>query len=493
MAASFSASASSAPVETETQFQEQWAKYFAGAPQIPDLTRHLGDLLVFDREKCGQTVNSVLDHLNEYRTELVHSNSGQATKLHEQIQNILSNASGTCGDSAYRAYAVGSLRLLDPFSFNLIINTEVDPSLREQTSYAGVVLLGVMLANRDYLEFWTHPEREGDNDLLGAYDCARTKISLDPKMRPVDLAATFVHELNHLFLDKFIQKKDIQFTTANGDIDWERFFLADEELAITHSAFLQKELSLTEHPSIRIGKHYELPLSLAHPYHVDGDLSLYQSGGPIEKLVKLTRLSDMIDVGEPETAAYNFLIGTIVSPGGGDTGNTGFKEVNLCWKLKNPVQKIRSTVFSAYFPGEPALEPPADRDHGFQDDSIALAQFPTWILNHSKVESIAFNNQNQNGKPQSEQLPPWVASMKIPHQINATWVWPIYFGIPGLLNEFDRLQSSFTGTSPVCQMYLDKVTSGQIDQYLGVRFSKKLNNAGMKSAIRPCISMKDKL
>lgn len=66
--------------------------------------------------------------------------------------------------------------------------------------------------------------------IMGAYDCEEGKIYFDPYLPPGDLAASIIHELNHLLRDKILRSDGLDLRTS---------IVADEALSAMAAALYQ--------------------------------------------------------------------------------------------------------------------------------------------------------------------------------------------------------------------------------------------------------------
>jgi hypothetical protein len=166
-------------------------------------------------------------------------------------------------------------------------------------------LLAAYLFREGHIEFLTPDSRKKkgtawqrynskrkSHEILGAYDCSRRRISIDPSLPPGNLSAVWFHELDHFLRDRFALENQSLVPSKSEDhyqLDLRSYLLLDETLAITTAGIRQ-----------RLARYGEsTPDGL---WEIGSDMNLYQRKGPLERLWK----DATVPMGYPEFGAYRF-------------------------------------------------------------------------------------------------------------------------------------------------------------------------------------------
>ena len=302
----------------------------------------------------------------------------------------------------------------------------------------------------------------GEYSAIGAYDCATSTVYVDPYLRPFDLATTIYHEMDHFVRDKTVLP--LPQSTANSELftstsdsgivppsvslsptffgansnpsalNWTLYNLADETAAMLDSR--QRQMSLQSYVmkgTFQDGLYFDVRHYLPKKgYNYEKDLTFLSKGGPIADFKK--------------TLVLGFHGNDELPPGWVMGGILSERAIELAFqqqgqeKLLAKAQDLRSQIFAtigqAYFPNQKIVYPNGmDADHFFDFN------FET-----------AFNLATAN------QVPAWIS-----------------------------------GPSPMCKAYMDSITHGELDQYLGVRFNTESGSGAVKASVRPCLSLRTRL
>jgi len=154
-------------------------------------------------------------------TSIVFEGDPKAYSDFKSIQRFLSVLKWTknpCYSAVLKAYAVTAVEI------SLIHESSNISQTVAFLANEGVIQPLPASYKKQYAQFGAH--------IFGAYDCTQTKIYIDYSKRPFDLGASILHEISHLFRDKFVTEIPI----AHSIQSW---LLLDETLASVTAGAVQ--------------------------------------------------------------------------------------------------------------------------------------------------------------------------------------------------------------------------------------------------------------
>jgi|GEM_PF-4058991 len=265
-----------------TRYIDAWKKTFATSPKTigPEtITQLLG--VPADCPRASQVVREVI----QYRDVLYSSHSEtrpneMSEQLMTEIAKISAEAPSVCRDATLSAYAAASVALLTRFWDAPKTIAGVQARLPIETSW---VFATIAAARTHILEL----SESLPTHVTGTYNCVRTKILVDPKQRPLNLAATVVHEFSHYFLDK---NSVVNLPTAPRShikpemLNW--FIILDEALASLNAGFMQRLFAAE---------------ALHYAPSGNSDLSFYAQSGPLTHIESKIPASAYLTLGPLDT------------------------------------------------------------------------------------------------------------------------------------------------------------------------------------------------
>ncbi len=183
-------------------------------------------------------------------------------------------------------------------------------SLLQNSDHSTVYALGVLLQWGKKIQLltpslraemggaWADKNKKNKYKILGAYACSNSKIFIDPYLPPYDVGATFIHELSHLFLDKYVPSIPKDFSPS----EW---IAADEVIASMHSAFVQRKLGSDSY----IVPRFAIPVM---PYKAKTDLSFFNRHGDLSSLFKANQSHDYL---RKRFMPYNTFLNYVINSG----------------------------------------------------------------------------------------------------------------------------------------------------------------------------------
>ena len=405
---------------------------------------------------CTAQLSRIDALVTQYSKSAQDSKSDEADATYKNIQRLIFSEigeTGPCAEAAIDRYALDSYLAYDPTKYSykndsggyyrgVLQNVDLSAPRPPQATD----LLVSTLLDQKKVTFLTAAKRgelggawaervagKDEFTTIGAYDCAETRIYLDPMLRPFDLAATFYHELDHLVRDK--QMKDVPeklraSSASSAGVNWQLYNLADEADAIATSSMIfiaahGLETSAFSDKSQWRNSNFDI----RHRYYkIDQDFSLYSKSGAMAKYVALHSYSP-----PREIAGYLF---------GGDPSQDNYG-YGIHWTPPIDTERhlrdhFYSTIASAYFPGEKIdLHGAKDFEEYFNIPASSLPGVNSWSSYASATTAMVSS-----------------------------------------------------GPSPICQAYLDSLTQGEVQGYLGTRFSKR---GVIRESIRPCVNFRKSL
>ena len=282
------ATASSATAATRDQL---WDTYIGGKQSLPFKIEGLLEWLTPSSPACGEQQKQILDLIDKYSKAAYKSKDGKAQEfagaLHAKLLQLYSS-SDPCTEDVSEAYLMGSVWVSDGFNqshLSSLVATGCDTDCTHGPPLNLYLLLLTKALLKAGAVHFTVPQ---SCDIEFAYLCDPGAIVLNPVSKPIseggiygsspdDFAGHFLHEVDHLFRDKYVSPDYVRsrFPDSNdpSGIDWKSYLLLDETLA--------KIIAGSEEISNQRQESWN-----ASPNHLHGDFTLYAQGGPLEKLWK---------------------------------------------------------------------------------------------------------------------------------------------------------------------------------------------------------------
>ena len=252
----------------------------------------------------------------------------------------------------------------------------------------------------------------------------------------MDIAVTMTHELDHLARDKFYQSDLARFTGSDGKVDWNAYNLADEAAAISYSASLVLQLQ----------SYYKHFFKHDNYFDVKNDFTFFKKKGLLHQL----DAPQSVDFDGKKRAEFIFSVGSDSSVMGqmGIDGN----------KRKNLRNDFFSTIWNAYFQDLP---------------------MPSSI--HGDFDQFFTFNWNGFGDWMDENTSaPFSSGLRQGGFLNTDTL---------VQNSASTLLAALNAPSNSCKAYVEALTRGDVDHYLGTHFEEA--NA-THSTNRPCLQFKKK-
>jgi hypothetical protein len=349
------------------------------------------------------------------------------------------------------------------------------------------MLMGAMLHNRGLLETidpadrprwgpeWSERSADGlTYRLLGGYECMSSRIHVDPTLRPFNLGASLIHEMDHLFRDKASPaydpaKRDALFSAPlisflNANKRWKGMAAADETFASVLASLYQRLLSA-------------IPARFGDPgaYQVPADLLFFRKDGNMEALLSALGLET------PEAFLARALAQDFRNPPPGSVWQLVRREWDAIWG------QVKGTFFQP---------PPAAGDPSFE--ILDAPGFTTSLLWQStylrRMPWEFYDERAREWKPFS--LDETQASSARTRALLE----------PQLYIPF-AIHAKVAAPSAMCQAYQEAVARGELEGYLGARLrvlpgeggvkpggvvkpgegGVKPGEGGVKPTLRPCL------
>ena len=394
--------------------------------------------------ECQEVVQKVHDLSKAYVVAVANSRSGRAEKTFSDLQQIIFGQLGEgapCFESALRVMALApgyaSTEQISQWTGN-----------GGTSSVDDVAQLAAELMDLGKFRFLTKSLRgklagkwldqipgTDDYSTIGGYDCATSTIYVDPYLRPFDLFATVLHEMDHFLRDKFLEPKPSNWLPAkffsgpesSQEMNWSLYNLADEAYATMDSGARQMGLQ-SNRKAKEFGADWFVPFSETKgAYRVNGDLTFISSNGPVYRSQKI--LETQIGSGLPRM----LLSGQAVTLAQDDKKKAGELIANR--------QEIWDDIINAYFPDKSPVIPGGSASVFFDGFEFGLSSIVAYDL-----------ARNQ------------------------------------------KVNEAVAAPSRMCRAYLDSIGRGEVDHYIGVGFgdSQKEIRAA-RASVRPCLDLRRKL
>ncbi len=254
-----------------SQYSDVWSRFFGNLAAIPRPTYDEGRLFAFFKEagQCwSQAVDLVYYQMPPYRRLIAEFDGSDLTDSRRQeLQRELRKVGDGFVKRLQEIYLdpnekpcfsiVAKTYLIESISTLLIRNVRNQRS-HSQDVFSGheMAVLSLFLLNAfsDKIHVLTPEVRNrsicpfqkrinvSDHEqyaILAGYNCETAEIYFDPFQSPLNLAAIFIHEVDHLLRDKL--------GPVNSSEDLTQYILLDETLAALSAAYYQKAMSTFSH------------------------------------------------------------------------------------------------------------------------------------------------------------------------------------------------------------------------------------------------------
>ncbi len=176
----------------------------------------------------------------------VRAQGARLSEFMSQLNSHVFSVSEPCLDYLNNVYLAKSMTVLLRRFYRLQTQSDFYSPVGTELS-----LLTTFMINQSprYLRFikptlrnqkkgrWQETLEDGTPLILGAFDCTERAIYLDPSLPPLDLAGVFLHEMDHLFRDRFFDWPKAKMSIAAA-------VLLGESLAAMTAGYFQKVYSL---------------------------------------------------------------------------------------------------------------------------------------------------------------------------------------------------------------------------------------------------------
>ena len=508
--------------------QAAWNKYFLGAAIIPDPEENLEKLVNAPDARCVPLQRKVISETIQYGRDAFNSKNSVTKKESDEILKSLrdlESAHDNCFDSVARAYLAISLHLLDPSNSNvgnLQNNDRIDghpfPTGLELT-LLGAALLNHKTSGGSYVvEFLTpfrrtqessqvwNQKTQGESEFLvsAGYDCVERKILIDPYLPPLNLGATFVHELDHMFRDRVqvdetgLNKLYVDLSAAQKALN--AIYGAPDTVIDPLDAHLSLKLAMDETLASTVSAYYQRHMEWFHDYKTDittwltgrtnhplpfvlvDDLTLFRNDhkGPINEIWSLYSQvkSPTITNGEINLGPEGFLTLTFLR------GDPFYQPTDKSLVPMPEVQEIYQTIYRGYFNGasmsaaDLALLDPSNQDSNRDplskwlkanrvDRSLDMQSTAPVRPDVDWIKVVASKDYETGGFTSSNAVIRISLNLEVLFQ--------------GMDSAFSQLFDSDT-LSPYCSQYLDGLKNGELNSYVGNSLSSgfKPGETGVK-------------
>ena len=525
------ARADSFPADAKTE----WTRYFAGEPMIPDPEQNLARMVASPETRCQSIQQDIVTRTIAYGRQAFASDrpgshadskskkiaAGILKTLHE-----LENSRDDCFESVAKTYLAASLHLLEPLNSNVgaaVYSPLIDG--RPMASGLELTLLGTALLNlrdpggKPVVEILTVDRRSGkdmgsvwlktttpeskDYLVAAGYDCLSRHVLIDPYRAPLDLGATFVHEIDHLFRDRVnLPGEPEKDGTLSGRIALE--IALDESLASIVSAYYGRGLRRFRSTEFRplaweLFRHVSYPL----PFRLSGDNTGFRDSkdSPINRIWSLFDRgvsAELMSVGVPPSPAL--FLSKIFLRGDRDSE---LLTRDLPQAPLAEIDDIYQTISRGYFGGlslsdaELGLLDPSL--HGRSDDPLALWLVRYRILPDQDVTGLRSANPDAwVWELPADRYYPRLTTDGSPARI----VFDLETYFAGLDSALSQLYTP-KDPSPYCEDYLRGLQDGELKAYIGSELSSGMKSGetgvkggetGVKGAlVRPCLDLRGEL
>jgi len=382
---------SDTPAE-DPSFRTNWKAFFSGEPEIPEPNNNLLDFLKV-RIDCRGPALQMSKYVQSYGDAGSQALESDGKSVSKNIQKLLKKMAiqvPQCFDSVARTYAVASLQLLGRKNFASSQHWWRDVDTAELPQ----ILLGAFLSNEGRLQFlsseWKSESPE-NSKIRGAYSCAHQTIYLDLSLPPLNLAATFVHEMDHLFRDLDYSgdqiKKDFLTAGVNDQAGWDAFILMDESLAIVASSFDERALQ-ADTGEVLADRILYSKIETLTPFKFKSDQSVFSPGGALDKLFSSCKQWSTYAT---EQQLPDFLQKTFLQQNATTLcGNVADEAVD-----RNDIYRV---IYDGYFSGAGAIGTDLASRLDPRLHSPDLDPLSTWIWNHMIIQHFLQYSSFANGR-----------------------------------------------------------------------------------------------
>ena len=520
-----------------------------GPIDIQDMRSNLQKYVKNSETECGNidtAATTLIQDLTQYQTFLVAGKNKDAQKKLSQVKAEVA-APRPCQDYFYKIYLAKSLEILlddDLIEFRnnygprlkdfqhqeLRKTYRLQPGQVEMaTSNDTLYFLSLLLINRIPVDFLSDQKRIrltqsaenslwlqqstktiGRYEILGAFKCNDHRIFLDPSLPPYDLAATWMHETDHLFRDLF------------GPEDaWKEHPLeairTDELLASAMTTFSQWNVRRAVMPrwapfSQRLANLFLQKYGgnlVLDQFFFNGDLSFINRQGPLSILYSPNGAMKSVPV------RYNIfhLFWAYFNKAQWFVQNDDFEDVHIDWnyrfcpscqdpkvyKASELVASADQKVIEAYF-GDAELEKYNPKVHPLEE--LPLSQFAHEVTFRRYMDSIK-DEPGLGWGMDTFEINFYIQYFSDSRNSYGQLVYPEHLTLDKVVNELERRLSS---TSPSCKAFEAAEQEGKLGAYLsddrpgkdGSRPGKDGSRPGKDGSrpaqdIRPCLDLHDQL
>jgi hypothetical protein len=510
--------------------QAAWNKYFSGAAIIPDPEENLEKLIDAPDPRCIPLQRKIISQTIQYGRDAYNSKASTTKKESDEILKSLrglENTHDSCFDTVARAYLAISLHLLEPENSNvgsLLNNDRLDghpfPNGLELTMLGAALLNHKNSEGSDIVEFltplrrtqessqvWNQKTQGGSDFLVSAgYDCAERKILIDPYLPPLNLGATFVHELDHMFRDR-VQVGEtasnqiyVELLAARAALDAYSSGQTVAAVVDPLDAHLSLKLAMDETLASAVSAYYQRHMEWFHddkksiaiwltgrtnhplPFVLVDDLTLFRNDrkGPINEIWNLysqVKSPEVIN-GEINLGPAGFLTITFLR------GDPFFQPIDKSLVPMPEVHEIYQTIYRGYFNGasmsaaDLALLDPSNQDSN--RDPL------TKWLKANRVDHSSDMNSTAPIRPDVD----WIKVVASKDYdtggfLSANPVARISLNLEVLFRGMDSVFSQLFDSdtlSPYCSQYLEGLKNGELNSYVGNSLSSgfKPGETGVK-------------
>ncbi len=385
---------------TQEETKSEWSQSFAGDP-FPGIKANINNenqtwpirTWIQDYQQCRPQVDKLWQQLDEYEDFFREQNYEKASQVYREI-NRDQYSSGDCSNALWTALLVKASLLgprigktkespeeknqtsggnsffaekEDPPEKAITVGSDdenwktVDPALVYTDYRYEFSLMVLFLANKgliqklnphlrhviagDYPEsLWTQRSEEG-YFTVAFFDCYSSMIFIDSDLKPLNLAATLYHELDHVFRDKFYDS----FLYGGEGFDFEKntvrsFVETDELLATVSSGFYQRR-----------------QLQVDTTFHINdvtlgNEFNLYSPNGPLNESFKLIFTEDLADLRQ------------YPNPSGFFAGLSNYQSLHgVSQSVDSVLCEMQKRVLNGYFSNEEPSECGSDQLQDFRD------------------------------------------------------------------------------------------------------------------------------
>jgi len=200
---------------------------------------------------CAASNQKIQQLLNQYSLYGLMSDPIKTDATFKELHELIFNHHDQSGDDPCYEQSLNTYATLAPL-VDATRYMDLDPKIRpllppeefgSKTPWAADAVATLIRKNK--LIFLTPENRrklggkwneltpEGEYTSVGAYDCMTSIVYVDPTLRPLDFSITLIHELDHVYRDKFMDGFDYPKGTAGN---WEAINFIDEVEAILTGA-----------------------------------------------------------------------------------------------------------------------------------------------------------------------------------------------------------------------------------------------------------------